>query len=70
MRDSLHYSRLAIDLNLFVRTPRRNWEYVTDSNHSVWIDLGTFWESLDPLCRWGGRFADANHVSITYRGKA
>lgn len=72
MRDSLHYLRLALDLNLFVRTPAGDWEFVTDSGHPAWVDLGTFWESLDPLCRWGGRFnpPDGNHVSVTYKGKA
>jgi hypothetical protein len=70
MPSSLHYRRLAIDLNLFVRKSGGSWEYITDSQDPVWYDLGTFWETLDPLCRWGGRFDDANHVSIAYGGRA
>jgi len=30
--------------------------------------LGEYWESLDPLCRWGGRFNDGNHYSIEHEG--
>ena len=70
MPSSLHYRRLAIDLNLFVRKSNGSWEYITDSGHEVWYDLGTFWETLDPMCRWGGRFNDANHVSVSYGGRA
>ena len=65
MEDSLHYSRLAIDLNLFV-----NGRYVTDGNHFCWVDLGAFWEGLDPLCRSGRHFGDANHLSITWENRA
>lgn len=58
---SLHRSRLAIDLNLF-----KEGEYLTEtSDHEP---LGVFWESLHPLCRWGGRFEDGNHYSITHEG--
>lgn len=56
--NSKHYSRLAIDLNLF--------------KDSVWLketedhkELGTFWESLDPECVWGGRWQDGNHYQFT-----
>ena len=67
MPDSMHYQRLACDLNLFVRG-----EYITDSHNMAWLDLGDFWRSLDPLCRWGGDFKkrDGNHVSISYQGRA
>lgn len=65
MVKSLHNIRLAQDLNLFVKG-----KYVTSGSHPAWEVLGVFWEDLDPLCRWGGRFRDANHVSITYRGRA
>jgi hypothetical protein len=70
MPDSLHYSRLAIDLNLFVRNPDNRWEYVTDSSHRAWQELGMFWESLDSGTAWGGRFADANHLSVPMGGRA
>ena len=65
MRDSLHYERLAIDLNLFIKG-----KWISDGGHPAWEDLGTYWESLDPLCRWGGRFRDANHFSITHRRRS
>lgn len=52
--DSQHYKKLAADLNLFI-----DGEYIRDDRgHKV---LGEFWESLDPLNRWGGRYDDANH---------
>ena len=68
MPGSLHYDRLAIDLNLFVRG-----EYISDGKDLAWIDLGAFWESLDPEnCAWGGRFksGDSNHFSIRWGGRA
>ena len=61
MPSSLHYTRLAIDLNLFV-----GGEYVSDGQSFAWIDLGDFWEALDPACSWGGHFHDANHLSVTF----
>ena len=66
MPASLHYTRLAIDLNLFVKG-----EYITDGSHFAWIDLGTYWENLDQACSWGGRFrgGDANHLSVTFGGR-
>ncbi len=65
MEGSLHYQRLAIDLNLFV-----NGRYIRSGNNPAYIKLGVYWESLHPLCRWGGRFSDANHFSISHAGKA
>lgn len=61
--NSLHTKRLAVDLNLFV-----NGAYITDSG--AYKPLGEYWESLDPLCRWGGRFKkpDGNHFSLTHEG--
>ena len=64
MPSSLHYTRLAIDLNLFIRG-----EYITDGQSFGWVDLGNFWENLDPACSWGGRFHDANHLSVTFGGR-
>lgn len=71
MPGSLHYLGLAQDLNLSVRV-NGGWHYVTDSAHPAYRDLGAFFESLDPLCRWGGRFAkpDGNHFSIAWQGKS
>lgn len=60
---SLHTDRLAIDIHLF--DPTGN--LITNSNGYEW--LGIYWESLDPLNRWGGYFVskyggkivDGNH---------
>ena len=54
---SYHYKRLAIDLNLF-----KDGEYLVETEDHKF--LGEFWESLDPMCTWGGRFQDGNHYSF------
>ena len=57
---SLHYIRLAVDLNLF-----RDGEYLTSTeDHLV---LGEFWESIGGS--WGGRFRDGNHYSLEHNGR-
>lgn len=63
IRNSLHTKRLAIDLNLFI-----DGVYQVDS--SAYAPLGTYWKSLNPLCRWGGDFtrADGNHFSFEHEG--
>lgn len=59
---SLHTRRLAIDLLLF-----RDGQYLrTTEAHRP---LGEWWENLHPLCRWGGRFGDGNHYSVTHAGR-
>ena len=58
---SCHKLKLAIDLNLF-----KNGRYLTATKHHK--ELGEWWEKQNPLCRWGGRFADGNHYSITHWG--
>lgn len=65
MHRSLHYLKLAQDFNLFV-----GGEYIRDGSHPVYGAIGEYWESLHPLCRWGGRFADANHFSLEWEGRA
>lgn len=62
INNSLHRDKLAIDLNLF-----RDGKFLTATEDHR--QLGEFWESLHPLCRWGGRFNDGNHYSITYGGR-
>lgn len=54
--NSFHRKRLAVDLNLF-----KDDVYIVVSDE--YLDLGRFWESLDPLNCWGGRFSDGNHFS-------
>jgi hypothetical protein len=57
--NSLHYSRLAIDLNLF-----KDGQYLSSTeDHN---ELGVFWESIGGS--WGGRFDDGNHYSLEHNG--
>jgi hypothetical protein len=71
MENGLHYQGLAADLNLFVYSAAHpNGEYITSSEHPAWRAIGAWWEALHPLCRWGGRFGDANHISLTHGGKS
>ena len=58
-KNSLHYVRLAIDLNLF-----RDGEYLTTTE--AHREFGRFWKSLHVGCRWGGDFdnPDGNHYEM------
>jgi len=70
MVNSLHYSRLALDVNAF-----KEGEYLTDTKS--YKPLGLFWESKGGS--WGGRFkesepgagdgVDGNHFSLSHNGK-
>ena len=60
MERSLHYKRLAIDLNLF-----RNGRYLTSTESHT--PLGEYWESIGGS--WGGRFNDGNHYSLEHNGR-
>jgi hypothetical protein len=71
IEDSLHCDFLALDM--YVRKPggRILW------SASHYRELGEYWESLHPLCYWGGRTDkpgdrlrhDAGHFSVTDRGR-
>ena len=61
--NSLHYERLAADLNLFVND---EWK---QGDCPEWQKIGRVWKSFDDLCAWGGDFADYNHFSITDHGR-
>ena len=54
IKNSKHYTRLAIDLNLF-----KDGKYLKKTNDHLL--LGLFWENLGHI--WGGRFknSDGNH---------
>ena len=60
--DSLHNDKLAADLNLF-----RHGRYLSSTESHR--ESGEMWESRHPLCRWGGRFSDGNHYSMTRGGR-
>ncbi len=53
-KGSQHYKGLAADLNLFL-----DGIYITSTEGHK--SLGDYWESLDDLNRWGGRYEDGNH---------
>jgi hypothetical protein len=58
---SLHEYCLAGHLEAF-----KDGEYMTTTEE--YLELGEFWESLDILCAWGGRFGDGIHFSIRHDG--
>lgn len=62
IRNSLHEEKLATDWNLF-----KNGVYL--SRTEDWTEVGEYWEALHPLCRWGGRFGDGNHISLEHNGR-
>ena len=62
LRLSLHLDRLAHDVIL--RHP--GGVLVSASGYEP---LGVWWEGLDPDCRWGGRWGDYAHFSITHDGR-
>ena len=60
MKNSLHYKRLAIDLNLF-----QEGVYLTQTDDH--LPIGEYWESIGGS--WGGRFNDGNHYSLEHNGR-
>jgi hypothetical protein len=63
MKNSLHFEGLAVDIDLF-----KSDVYL--SNTADHQPFGEYWESLSVSCRWGGRFKDGNHYSVTYLGRS
>lgn len=49
--NSYHLKRLAVDFNFFING-RLTY------SHPLVRQLGSYWEKLDPLNRWGGHFTD------------
>jgi hypothetical protein len=64
IRNSLHEVKLAQDLNLFV-----DGKWISNGESPHWLKVGELWESMGADHRWGGRFKDANHVSIEHEGR-
>jgi hypothetical protein len=62
MTDSVHKSRLAVDLNLF-----KDGEYLTDTED--YRQFGMYWEALGEHNRWGGAWDDGNHFSYEHQGR-
>lgn len=60
MELSLHYIKLAADLNLF-----KDGKYLTETEDHR--ELGEYWESKGGS--WGGRFQDGGHYSLEHKGR-
>lgn len=72
-----HYTGLGADLVVWRQqvdertgAPLDIWLPITDGSDPVWTEIGLKWEGMHPLCRWGGRFNDANHFSLEHEGRA
>lgn len=66
MANSVHYLRLAADINLWVGGV---WQA---GDCPEWQEIGKKWKGMNVLCRWGGDFhqVDLNHVSFEWQGRA
>ena len=69
MINSVHYDKMAADLNIFFNGKWMDGNDLSGTGNwqeDLWEKIGAHWESLDPLCRWGGRFSkrDYNHFSV------
>lgn len=70
-----HYTATGEDVNLFVggtwtENGYEGGQYIADGSHPAWLAIGLKWESYHPLCFWGGRIRDANHISIRHGNRA
>lgn len=61
--DSLHCQRLAVDLNIFDPSQKLL------TNTKDYEKFGIYWESIDPINRWGGKFtrADGDHFERNFK---
>ena len=60
--NSLHYAKLAGDINLF-----KDGVYLTQTEDHR--ESGERWEERHELCRWGGRYNDGNHYEVMHGGR-
>lgn len=61
---SLHYERLAVDLNLFVPAEDGRYRAVTYSDAPEWVEVHDLWLTINKLNRvMPSTSADANHIS-------
>lgn len=63
LRHGCHFMRLAQDLNLY-----RDGQLLTSTE--AHRPFGEWWEKQDPEARWGGRWGDGGHYSLTHNGVA
>jgi len=61
-KNSCHKLKLAQDINII----KPNGEL--DAKGKFHKELGEWWEKQHRYCRWGGRFNDGNHYSLTHWG--
>jgi hypothetical protein len=68
---SLHTERLAVDLQCY-RQFSGAWRWLSVGNEPEYAALGAYWQTLDPLCAWGGTFTkrDPGHFSLRHDGRA
>lgn len=64
IRRTLHEDKLALDVNLF-----KDGQWISDGSSPDWRIVGELWEQMGEDHRWGGRWGDANHISITHEGR-
>lgn len=64
IRNSLHEIKLAADPQLFYQG-----QWISDGASEHWLRAGMLWESMGADHCWGGRFGDANHLSISHEGR-
>ena len=66
-KNSCHKKCLGEDLELLLNKVYQN---SLSNSFEIFKPIGEKWESLHPLCRWGGRFRskDSNHFSIIHGG--
>ena len=57
MKNSIHYEGCAGDVLLY-----KDGKYLVRTED--YRSSGEYWESLDPDCKWGGRWGDGNHFSF------
>ena len=69
MSNSLHYEGLAADLNLYVKGVYVKDEKTNPNEWPAWAEIGEAWIKKNALCRWGGKWGDSNHVSLTDGGR-
>lgn len=69
MAGGAHYNKLGRDFDFFVLELNGSRSHLT-TDHPYWHEVGEFWKSLHPLCRWGGDFhtKDYNHLSLFHAG--
>lgn len=70
MLGSLHYDKLAQDLDLY----DANGRYIDQTSDPAWQELGKWWLEQSVYCRWGGDWnengktdpgdTDGNHISF------